>query len=624
MLVIIINSVTVVTFNMNPPLKKSSSKSLAGLLSGSGGSGTVSAKASANGGKAATVASSGTLVPPVLQEVSRLAAGVAAVSTAGLIGAPGQQGGMAKGSATGNPRNKCALEPGHSLMDWIRLGASGKDLTGLGPSAGKLQVTLAELKRHNTREDAWIVIRGNVYNVTHYLPFHPGGVDELMRGVGSDATPLFDQIHPWVNYQQILQKCFVGRLVGTNDQNINTANLFQSVPKPGSGSKPSAGANTPSENDIAPPNKVIVVQEAFQPPRQDWIQKTDSVTVIFYTRPHANPSILLLPTPTESLLIQLTYSPQNVYTYCLHPPEAIVYPGVTRINYETGKVELTFRKQRGAIWSELEVTKLDSGEAEQMMQGATGPEEYRVMRKEAVSHDVCLLELGRLDGGRGTVPLGRHMRVTAEINGESVSKSYTAVPKTLFTQIRPLSDTTDTVCLMIKSYAHGTMSKYMCERQESDIVNLAGPYGGYDLAGVKDKESVVMLAAGTGITPMFNLMTWLLERRQRKSSKVTLMFFNKAEEDILFKNQFDSLQKQDNRFNVEYILSRPSKSWDGPTGRVSTSLLKPILEEHTTNTGYSIKQLYFYICGPAKFTELSSDLLISLGVEKDQIHQFLG
>lgn len=43
-------------------------------------------------------------------------------------------------SLPGNLRNKYALPPGHSLMDWIRLGSSGKDLTGVGPQAGNLSV----------------------------------------------------------------------------------------------------------------------------------------------------------------------------------------------------------------------------------------------------------------------------------------------------------------------------------------------------------------------------------------------------------------------------------------------------------------------------------------------------
>lgn len=61
----------------------------------------------------------------------------------------------------GNPRNKVALLPGYSLMDWIRLGNSGKDLTSVG---GTLQdVTEEELAQHNQEGNAWLVIRGNFF-----------------------------------------------------------------------------------------------------------------------------------------------------------------------------------------------------------------------------------------------------------------------------------------------------------------------------------------------------------------------------------------------------------------------------------------------------------------------------
>ena len=64
---------------------------------------------------------------------------------------------------SGNPRNKVSLRPGFSLMDWIRLTKSGKDLSGVG---GKLiRVTPEELKRHKTRNDAWLAINGERVNV---------------------------------------------------------------------------------------------------------------------------------------------------------------------------------------------------------------------------------------------------------------------------------------------------------------------------------------------------------------------------------------------------------------------------------------------------------------------------
>ena len=35
---------------------------------------------------------------------------------------------------------------------------------------------------------------GKVYNITPYLEFHPGGIEELLKGAGIDSTTLFDQV----------------------------------------------------------------------------------------------------------------------------------------------------------------------------------------------------------------------------------------------------------------------------------------------------------------------------------------------------------------------------------------------------------------------------------------------
>ncbi len=40
----------------------------------------------------------------------------------------------------------------------------------------------------------WTALKGNVFNITPYLDYHPGGVDELMKGAGRDCTALFDKV----------------------------------------------------------------------------------------------------------------------------------------------------------------------------------------------------------------------------------------------------------------------------------------------------------------------------------------------------------------------------------------------------------------------------------------------
>ncbi|KAI1264919.1 hypothetical protein F5Y18DRAFT_70973 [Xylariaceae sp. FL1019] len=119
-------------------------------------------------------------------------------------------------SKPSKPSRKVTLEPGHSPLDWARLANHPtSDLRNLGPNASYLRVTPSMLKTQTGRKgkDAWTALGGRVYNITPYLPFHPGGEPELLRAAGRDGTKLFAEIHSWVNYETMLSSCLVGLLV---------------------------------------------------------------------------------------------------------------------------------------------------------------------------------------------------------------------------------------------------------------------------------------------------------------------------------------------------------------------------------------------------------------------------
>ena len=59
-----------------------------------------------------------------------------------------------------------------------------------------------------------MIRHGQVYNISAYLRYHPGGVDWIMKGAGHDCTPLFAKYHAWVNAEMLLESCLVGMLAG--------------------------------------------------------------------------------------------------------------------------------------------------------------------------------------------------------------------------------------------------------------------------------------------------------------------------------------------------------------------------------------------------------------------------
>ncbi|KAI0439873.1 hypothetical protein F4803DRAFT_529525 [Xylaria telfairii] len=123
-------------------------------------------------------------------------------------------------SKPAKPSRKVTLEPGHSPLDWARLANHpAADLRNMGPGAPYIRVTPSMLKRQTGRrgKDAWTALGGRVYNMSPYLPFHPGGEPELLRAAGRDGTKLFGEIHPWVNYDTMLSSCLIGPLVGEGE-----------------------------------------------------------------------------------------------------------------------------------------------------------------------------------------------------------------------------------------------------------------------------------------------------------------------------------------------------------------------------------------------------------------------
>jgi cytochrome b involved in lipid metabolism len=97
-----------------------------------------------------------------------------------------------------------------------KLGTNKLGTNKIGGIIKKKAFTLAEVKKHNKKGDAWTIIENKVYNISSWIPKHPGG-DIIMQAVGKDATQLFNSRgHPSYVKKTILPKYYIGSLkIGT-------------------------------------------------------------------------------------------------------------------------------------------------------------------------------------------------------------------------------------------------------------------------------------------------------------------------------------------------------------------------------------------------------------------------
>ncbi|KAL4955339.1 FMN-dependent dehydrogenase-domain-containing protein [Aspergillus filifer] len=58
------------------------------------------------------------------------------------------------------------------------------------------KLTGAAVAQHNSKDSCWVIVHGKAYDVTEFLPEHPGGQKIILKYAGKDATEEFDPIHP--------------------------------------------------------------------------------------------------------------------------------------------------------------------------------------------------------------------------------------------------------------------------------------------------------------------------------------------------------------------------------------------------------------------------------------------
>lgn len=168
--------------------------------------------------------------------------------------------------------------------------------------------------------------------------------------------------------------------------------------------------------------------------------------------------------------------------------------------------------------------------------------------------------------------------------GKQVIRPYTPVTE---------PDTPGHIDFLIKRYGDGNMSQHIHKLKPGDKLAIKGPIDKFQYKP-NTFENVGMIAGGTGITPMWQVIQAIAKDPQDKTN-VTLVYTNKTDSDILLREQFDQLAAKDSRFKIVYGVDKASSKLgqDSFKGYVTPE----IISKHMPAPGKADKVKVF-VCGP--------------------------
>lgn len=197
------------------------------------------------------------------------------------------------------------------------------------------------------------------------------------------------------------------------------------------------------------------------------------------------------------------------------------------------------------------------------------------------------------------LPIGQHVAIKADIEDNTVVRSYT-----------PVSNNRDLgrMELLIRVYPQGKMGNYLKNLRVGNVAEIRGPKGAmrYRKGTIK---SIGMVAGGTGITPMFQIIRAICED-DTDETMASLIYANRSETDIMLRAELEHFaQVAARKFKLFYVLDEPPPAWKGGTGHVTKDLLAERLRRPSEDT-------QVLLCGPPPMVDAMKKNLVALGFKQ--------
>jgi CDP-4-dehydro-6-deoxyglucose reductase len=195
---------------------------------------------------------------------------------------------------------------------------------------------------------------------------------------------------------------------------------------------------------------------------------------------------------------------------------------------------------------------------------------------------------------------GQFISVVEPVNGKEITRAYSIAS--------PRGNNYFSLCL--NHVPDGLVSTYLFELKLGDEIDVHEPLGYFTLR--HPGRRAVFVATGTGIAPFRSM---LLDHVPSMQPHITLLFGVRYEHGLLYREEFDQLERQYENFRFMPTVTRPTESWTGLTGRIQAHLDEAL----ALRSPEEMVNVDVYICGLKEMVDSVRKELKQRGFDRKQI-----
>jgi len=216
--------------------------------------------------------------------------------------------------------------------------------------------------------------------------------------------------------------------------------------------------------------------------------------------------------------------------------------------------------------------------------------------------DATTFEFKKLDDAAFEYQAGQFLTFEVDVAGEVEHRAYSLSS----TPSKP-----DSVAVTIKRVVGGKVSNYLLDHLQAGMALPAmAPAGSFTIENNPVSADILLMSAGSGITPCMSMARWLLDTKQKVN--IHFIYSARSESDIIMTTTLKELDEQHANFRLSFILEQTDNS-EFIEGRLNAENFTQLVSDVAGKT--------IFTCGPTPYMQVVESLAEQRGFNMELFHK---